>query len=271
MGSRCRWLSRWRRVGDMSEHIDENQKIEQAVAKRPDKPLALRLLPLVLIAAGIAAFFIFDLDRFLSFEALKEHREFLIGWTSENQVLAAIIFMAAYCVMVAFSLPGAVWATLAGGFLFGTVEASLYVVSSATLGAVAIFLIARYALADFFKSKAGGAIVKMEAGFRENALSYMLVLRLVPLFPFWLVNLVPAFLGVPLRTFIIGTFFGIIPGSVVYCSVGNGLGAVFDSGGTPDLGIIFKPEILAPILGLAALSMIPIVYKRLRRNKGSEK
>jgi uncharacterized membrane protein YdjX (TVP38/TMEM64 family) len=117
------------------------------------------------------------------------------------------------------------------------------------------------------RAKAGPAMRRMEDGFRENALSYLLVLRLVPLFPFWLVNLVPAFLGVPLRTFVIGTFVGIIPGSVVYCLVGSGLGSVFDAGETPDLGIIFEPEILAPIIGLAVLSVIPVVYKHLKRAK----
>ncbi len=232
-----------------------------------DKPLAMRLLPLAVVAAGIAAFFVFDLDRFLSFEALSEHREFLKSWTAENGVLAALIFMAAYCVMVALSLPGAVWATLAGGFVFGTWVGGLYVVIGATLGATAIFLIAKYALYDFFKEKAGGAVQKMEAGFNENAMSYMFVLRLVPLFPFWLVNLVPAFLGVKLRTYVIGTFFGIMPGSMVFSSVGNGLGAVFEQGGTPDLGIIFEPAILGPILALAALSMIPVVYKRIKAKK----
>ena len=95
-------------------------------------------------------------------------------------------------------------------------------------------------------------------------MSYLLFLRLVPVFPFWLVNLVPAFLGVPLRTYALGTLIGIVPGSAVYCSVGNGLGAVFDAGGRPDLGIIFKPEILGPIVALAALSLVPILYKKFK-------
>jgi uncharacterized membrane protein YdjX (TVP38/TMEM64 family) len=178
-----------------------------------------------------------------------------------------LTFVAIYVLVVAFSLPGAVWMTIGGGFVFGAASAAVYVIVAATLGASAIFLVARYALGDVLRAKAGPAMRRMEAGFRENALSYLLVLRLVPLFPFWLVNLVPAFLGVPLRTFVIGTFVGIIPGSVVYCLVGNGLGAVFDAGETPDLGIIFEPEILAPIVGLAVLSVVPVVYKRLRRTK----
>ncbi len=229
-----------------------------------------RAVPLLVVAAGIGAFFALGFDRYLSFEALKDNRAFLQDWTAEHSFLSAVIFIAAYCIMVALSLPGAVWATLAGGFVFGTLMGGLYVVIGATLGALLIFLIARYALADFFRAKAGNAVKRMEAGFNDNALSYMFVLRLIPLFPFWLVNLVPAFLGVSVRTYIIGTFFGIMPGSLVYASVGNGLGAVFEAGGTPDLGIIFKPEVLLPILALAALSLVPVIYKKVRSGRAAK-
>ena len=108
------------------------------------------------------------------------------------------------------------------------------VLVGATAGAIGIFLAARHTLGDFLRAKAGPAIRRMEAGFRDNAFSYLMVLRLVPVFPFWLVNLVPAFLGVSLRTYAAATFLGIIPGSFVYCGVGNGLGAVFDAGGHGD-------------------------------------
>lgn len=250
----------------MDERDQEKQPDIQHMKARPS--VISRIWPLVLVAAAMAAVFIFDLDRFLSFQALKENREFLLAWTTENRTLAAIGFISGYCIMVALSVPGAVWATLAGGFVFGTVIGGVYVVTGATLGATAIFLIARYALADMLRAKTGNAISKMKTGFNENALSYMFVLRLVPLFPFWLVNLVPAFLDVRLRTYVIGTFFGIIPGSVVYVSVGAGLGSVFEQGGKPDLGIIFTPEILLPILGLAALSLVPIFYKRFKSGRG---
>ncbi len=251
----------------MTGSVNDRPKGDAGALPKAKKPLWMRVLPILVIVSGIVAFFFFDLDRFLSFQALSDHRDFLISWTADHRVLAAAAFIAGYCVMVALSLPGAVWATLAGGFVFGTWIGGLYVVIGATLGATAIFLIARYALADFFRAKAGNAVRKMESGFNENALSYMFVLRLVPLFPFWLVNLVPAFLGVTVRTYIIGTFFGIMPGSLVYASVGNGLGAVFEQGGKPDLGIIFEPAVLGPILGLAALSLIPVIYKRVRTKK----
>jgi uncharacterized membrane protein YdjX (TVP38/TMEM64 family) len=142
------------------------------------------------------------------------------------------------------------------------------VVISATVGAVALFLAARSALFDVLHAKAGPALLKMEQGFKESALSYLLVLRLIPLFPFWLVNLVPALLGVPLRTYVIGTAIGIIPGTFVYASIGNGLGAILDSGEQPDLTVIFNTEVLIPILGLAVLSLLPVLYKLVKARRG---
>lgn len=228
-----------------------------------------RLLPVILIVAGFAVFFLLGGLEYLSFSMLSEHRDSITAWYEENTALAIIAFWAAYALTVAFSLPGAVWLTLICGFVFGTWGAVILVVTSATVGSVLIFLAARYAFADFFHARAGPMVHRMEDGFRENALSYLLFLRLVPVFPFWLVNLVPAFLGVPLPTYFLGTLIGIIPGSFVYCSVGNGLGALFEKGEMPDLGIIFEPPILVPMIGLAVLSLIPIVYKRVKARKSA--
>lgn len=238
-------------------------------ADAPTKSGLARLLPLAAVAVAIAAVFALDLDRYLSFEMLKSHRQTVLAWYDDNPALVILGFMGTYALVVALSLPGAVWMTLIAGFLFGTVAGTFFVVAAATIGALIIFLIARYALADFFHEKAGDAGRRMEEGFRKDALSYLLFLRLVPLFPFWLVNLVPALLGVPARTFVIGTFFGIIPGSAVFCSVGNGLGAIFDAGGKPDLGIIFEPEVLGPLLALAILSLVPVAYKKFKARKGA--
>ena len=226
-----------------------------------------RLWPVALLMAGLAAFFAFDLDTYLSFEALRENRAFLTGWTAANQGLAILIYAGVYIAVVAFSLPGGGVMTITGGFLFGAFIGASTTVFAATIGATLLFLAARTALGDILRAKAGPAIRRMEDGFRENELSYMFVLRLVPLFPFFLVNLAPAFLGVSLRSYVIATFFGIIPGTFVFTLVGNGLGAVFDAGGTPDFGIIFKPEILFPILGLALLALIPVAYKRIQGAK----
>ncbi len=220
--------------------------------------------PLAVIAAALIAFFAFGLDDYVGFAALREHRQSLIGFVAANGVWAAVLFISLYAVATTVSLPGGAILTIAGGFLFGLLSGTIYVIVGATLGATGLFLAARTALGDPLRARAGPSLQRMEQGFGENALSYLLFLRLIPVFPFWLVNLVPAFLGVPLRTYVIGTAIGIIPGCFVYASVGNGLGAVFDAGETPDLGIIFRPEIIIPIVGLAVLALIPIAYKRFK-------
>lgn len=221
-----------------------------------------RLLPLLVLAAGFAAFFWLGLGKYLSFEALKENRDLLLGWRDGNFLVAILGFAGIYVLLSSLSLPVGLWMTLVGGFLFGTVTGGFASLAAATIGATVVFLVARYAFADLLRARVGTAIVKMEAGFKENQLSYMLVLRLVPLFPFWLVNLVPAFLNVSSRVYVLGTFFGMIPGALVFASIGNGLGMVFEDGLEPDLGLIMAPEILIPIIGLAGLALIPVIYKK---------
>ena len=239
---------------------------EQSTEQQTGKRLSpARLIPLAVIVLGIVSFFALGGHEYLSFDALAEHRGTLLDWYAANAVLAALGFWVLYALAVAFSLPGAVWLTLIGGFVFGTWFSMVLVVSSATVGAVLIFLAARYALADYLHTKAGAMVHKMEDGFRENAFSYLLVLRLVPIFPFWLVNLVPALLSMRLGSYAVATFIGIIPGGLVYTSVGAGLGEVFARGETPDLGLIFEPYILGPILGLCALAVLPILLKRFKK------
>ena len=228
-------------------------------------PLSVkRLIPAAILMAGLAAFFALDLDRYLSLDTLKEHRVAIQAWVGGNGLLAALVYMAIYATAVAFSVPGATVITVTGGFLYGPFLGTLYTVIGATTGSAAVFLAARYAFGDWLRARAGPSIRRMETEFRENGVSYMLVLRLVPLFPFFLVNLVPAFLGVSFRLYLICTLVGIIPGSFVYALVGDGAGAVLDQGGNLDLGIIFSPRVLAPIIGLSVLSCIPLIYKKIR-------
>jgi uncharacterized membrane protein YdjX (TVP38/TMEM64 family) len=226
---------------------------------------ARRWLPLACLAAGFCAFFVLGLHRYLTFDTLRANRAELLDWVAARPAWAALVYMATYAAVVAFSLPGGAVLTVTGGFLFGTVLGAAYAVVGATIGAVVVFLAARTALGGMLRAKAGGAIKRMEEGFREDAFSYLLVLRLVPLFPFFLVNLVPAFLGVGLAVYTLATVIGIIPGALVYAAVGNGLGAVFDAGQTPDLGILFTAPILLPIIGLALLAMVPVAYKRFKK------
>lgn len=235
---------------------------------QPKKPglakTAKRFLPLVAVAGAMAAAFAFGLDEYLTFDALRDNRALLLDYVAAHGVLAVLLFIAIYATATALSLPGGAALTIAGGFLFGSVAGTAWVVIGATLGATGIFLIARTALGETLRRNAGPHLRKMERGFRENALSYLLVLRLVPLFPFFVVNLMPAFLGVPLRTYVIGTFVGIIPGTAVLATVGAGLGSVFDANESFSPANILTPEAIAGLVGLAILSLVPIVYKKVK-------
>lgn len=227
----------------------------------------LKRLPLIAILA-VAVVGTFTLRDYLSFETLAQNREALIGFRDANYLLTALAFVTAYVIIAGFSLPGAAIATLTGGFLFGTFPGVLFNVTGATLGAIAIFLAARWGLGDKLVAKmegGGGAVKRIKDGIDENQWSVLFMIRLVPAVPFFIANLIPAFVGVPLHRFAISTFLGIIPGGLVYTSVGAGLGEVFARGEAPDLGIIFEPHVLLPILGLAALSALPMVLKLFKK------
>ena len=229
-----------------------------------------RLLPVLVFVGGLVVFFALGLERYLSIDVLRQHRSVLRAWVETSGLLAALVFMAVYIVTVAFSLPGATILTIVSGFLFGAVWGTVLVIISATLGATILFSIAKTTLSDVLRARAGAWLLRLEAGFRQHALSYLLVLRLVPIFPFFIINLVPAFLGVPLSTFILGTFLGIIPGSFVYATVGAGLGSVFDAGGTFSLRGVLTPQIVTALVGLAVLALIPVVYKQLTARRGAK-
>jgi uncharacterized membrane protein YdjX (TVP38/TMEM64 family) len=229
------------------------------------KPLGFRLLAVAGAAAAVAiALELTGALDHLSFAALARNREWLVMQVEALGPSAPVLFVLAYAACTALSLPTGLLLSTLGGFLFGTGWGGLCNLVGATLGATVVFLAAKTVLGDALRARAGPFLRKLEAGFREDELSYMLVLRLVPLFPFWLVNLAPAFLGVRLSTFVIGTFLGIIPGAFVYAGVGTGLGAILESGGTPDGSALLQPRVLLPIAGLVALALIPVVAKRLR-------
>jgi len=225
-----------------------------------------RLIPLLALALVLALFFAFDLGQFLGFDALAEHKAWLSAWVDAHLLLAPLLYILLYIAVVAFSLPGGLVMTISGGLLFGAISGALYAVIGATIGATALFLIAKSSLGDFLLARAGGAVKKMQAGFADNALSYMFVLRLVPLFPFFLVNLAPAFLGVPLRTYVIATFFGIMPATFVFALAGSGLGSVLKQGGEISLAGVMTPEIMAAFGGLALLALVPVIYKKFSTN-----
>lgn len=225
-----------------------------------------RYLPISILVIGLILFFYFRLYQYFTFAALQQHRDQLLNWTEQYYLLTTLVFCLVYIIAVALSFPGATVLTLLGGFLFGTIMGSVFVILSATVGACLIFLATKTAFGDVLAKKAGPFIKKFEQGFQEDAFSYLLILRFVPLFPFWLINIIPALLGTKLRTFFLTTLIGIMPGSIIYVSVGSGLGTIFDSQQQPNLSIIFEPKVLLPIIGLALLSVVPVIYKKMRKN-----
>jgi len=226
-----------------------------------------RVAPLLILTVVLVLFIAFDLERLLSLDALAEHRASLLSWVDGHAILAPVAYLLLYIAVVAFSLPGGLVMTISGGFLFGFVAGGIYAVIGATVGATALFLIAKTSIGDYLLAKAGNAIQKMQQGFADNALSYLFVLRLIPIFPFFLVNLAPAFLGVSLRIYLIATFFGIMPATFIYALAGSGLGSVLDQGKDITVSGIFTPEIIAAFAGLVLLALLPVAYKRFGRNK----
>lgn len=226
----------------------------------------VRKLPILLILCAAVAGAIFLRDK-ISFEALGEHRQALLAFRDQNYLLASLGFIAAYVVIVAFSLPGATIATLTGGFLFGVFPGVIYNVVAASLGAVAVFLAARLGFGAEIATKlqnGSGPASRLQLALQKNQWSALLIMRLVPAVPFFLANLIPAFVGIALLPFALTTALGIIPGGLVFTSIGAGLGEVFARGETPELGVIFTPPVLLPLLGLAALAALPILIKALK-------
>ena len=229
----------------------------------------LRRLPIAIVIIG-AILGVWLLRDTLTFEALRENRQILIDFRDANPVWSVVVFISIYTLIVAFSLPGATVATLTGGFLFATFPGVLFNIAGATFGASALFLAARWGLGERLAAKmdsSTGAIKRIKDGIDENQWSMLFLIRLVPAVPFLVANLVPALVGVPLHRFVISTALGIVPGALVFTSIGNGLGAVFDRGETPDLSVVLEPSVLVPVMGLCALAALPVVVKAIRRSK----
>lgn len=219
------------------------------------------------LLAALGIVFALDLDGYLTVQTLADNRAWLLEQVTKNMVLVVAVFVAIYAGAVALSVPGAAVLTIAGGFLFGTVLGTVYAVIGATLGAIGVFLFVKAGLGDALTTRAGTVVDRLRRGFHENALGYLLFLRLLPVFPFFAVNLAAAILNVPLRVYALATLVGIIPGSLVYSSIGAGLGFIIDEDGEANLGVIFTPEVFLPLAGLALLSLAPILYKAVKRRR----
>jgi len=228
-----------------------------------------RHLPLLVVLC-VAVIGAFTLRDYLSFDTLRDNRESLLAYRDQNFWGLVALFIATYIVIVAFSLPGAAVASVTGGFLFGLVAGTVFNITAATSGAAVIFLAARWGLGEMLTAKLETSTGRMQAfktGLRENEISVLLLIRLVPAVPFFVANLLPALVGVRFGTFLWTTALGIIPGAIVFTWIGVGLGAVFDRGGDPDLSLLWEPHIIGPILALSALAALPIVINSLRGKK----
>ncbi len=232
------------------------------MASSPPPSLFKRLLPIMVLALGLVLFFVFDLGKYVSFAALAEQYNGITTWASGNFIVAVASFFALYLIAVAFSLPIATPLTLVGGAVLGYVAAPVIIIA-ATLGALVLFLAARGAFADILTRKAGPFMAKISDGFNEQPFSWLLALRLIPLAPFWVVNIVPALLGMRAGQYALATLIGITPGTTVYVFVGSGFDAILGAGKTPDLSTLGDIRIILPLVGLGVLALIPIAAKKI--------
>jgi uncharacterized membrane protein YdjX (TVP38/TMEM64 family) len=241
-----------------------------------------RWLPLLAVAALIPLTFGMGWDKYLTLKSVGVHYDALQGFIARNEVTALVLYVLAYIAVVALSLPGALVMTLTGGLLFGWQVGTPASVLGATTGATIIFLIVKTSFGVALAAKAGPWLGKVQDGFRENALSYLLFLRLVPAFPFFVVNVVPALLGVPLRTFVLGTCLGIIPGTTAFSVAGAGLGSAVEAQNrtyktclakgpenpdlacpyTIDTSALVTTELLVGIALLGVVALIPVALKK---------
>ena len=234
-----------------------------------------RILPLAVLLLVMGVVIQQEWYRYISFDRIVAHQGELEAFVGDYHILALLAYMALYVAVVALSLPGGALLTITGGFLFGLFGGALATVVAATAGASILFLIAKTSLGEPLAARAGPWLGKLRQGFQENALSYLLFLRLVPAFPFWLVNLAPAVLGVSLRTYVIGTFFGIIPGTTAFTFLGVGLQSVIDRQRadcirerletcTFSIAGLVTTEMLLAFTALGVVALIPIAVRKWR-------
>jgi uncharacterized membrane protein YdjX (TVP38/TMEM64 family) len=221
-----------------------------------------RLVPLLLLIAALVGAYALGLTRLLSWPALAANQAALHAAIRAHPLASTAAYVTCYATAVAISLPGASLLTLAGGLLFGQALGATLAVMAATTGAVLLFLAVRYALAPLLAAQASPMLERVRPGLQRDGFSYLLALRLVPVVPFWAVNLAPALAGMELLPFAAATFVGIIPGALIYAGIGAGLGGVLASGGSADLSAAFPPRVALPLLGLALLALAPPLWRR---------
>ena len=227
---------------------------------------ARRFLPLLLLLVAIAAGWAAGLPQQISWASLARNQAVLAGWVASHPNAAPALYVVIYAVAAALSFPESAVITVAGGLLFGTLFGGALAVLGSTLGAVVLFLAVRYHLADALATRAGGFLDRLRPKLNRDGFSYLLAIRLLPAFPFWLVNIAAGLSGMRLLPYLAATLIGILPATFVYASIGTGIGEVLSAGGKPDLTIVFSPHILGPLVAMAVLSLLPVVWRHRKRS-----
>ena len=226
----------------------------------------LRRFWLLILLAVLAIAWIAGASEHINWATFVRNQAALAGWVGSHPVLAPFAYLLLYAVAVLLSLPESAVLTVAGGLLFGTLSGGLLAVLGSSAGAIALFLAVRYHLADAIAARGGRFLDAIRTGLHRDGFSYLLAIRLVPAFPFWLVNLGAALSGMRLLPYGAATVIGIIPATFVFASIGDGLGDALAAGHQPDLSIIFSLRILGPLMALAALSLLPVAWRRWKRS-----
>lgn len=226
------------------------------------------LLPLLALLGLLVLVWISGVGHDFSWQGLARHQAVLSGWVSAHPVIAPLAYVGFYAAVAALCLPEAALVTVAGGLLFGTLFGGALAVIGATLGSIVLFLAARSALAGSFVRRGGALLARTRTALQRDGFAYLLAIRLVPAFPFWLVNLAAAIGGMRLLPYATATFIGIIPGTLVFASVGEGLATVLAAGRRPDVMVAFSPQVLLPLLALAALSLLPVAWRHWKARRG---
>lgn len=228
-----------------------------------------RYAPVVLVIAGLVLGYAFGLQNYLSLTFLAEQREALRAYVDANFLWSALLFLVVYILAVAFSFPAASVLTIFGGFLFGWLIGGALVAVGATIGASILFLATRSAFGGFLRHRVDGVVKKMADGFRENAFGYLFVIRLAPVFPFFVVNIAAALFDISLGRFFTATLFGILPGTFAYAYLGQGVDSVLvaaqASGREAQISDLVTPEITLAFFALAFVALIPTVVKQIRK------
>lgn len=238
-----------------------NTSPNNALPPRPRRWVGF--IPLAIIIILGLLFYFSDFASYVSYASFRNHRQEVVVFVQQHFAWSSLIYIAAYVIATALSIPGGIFLSIVGGFLFPQPFSTLYVMIGATIGASCLFFAARTALQATLRRKVSAFLQRMESGFNRNAVSYMFFLRLMPIFPFWLVNIAPAFFRVPFFTYIWTTFLGILPGAFVFTQIGTGLGAILDSSETFSVNSLVNPQVKIALVALGLFALLPIFIKWL--------